>query len=563
MATYIDLPIPDTPQEEYPDSVEYQKAEKIYDAFRVLREKLPEYFITIGDLPAGNGILVRTGTNTWELRTLQGTANEITVTNGDGQAGNPVISLPAALTFTGKTITGGTYSNAASIHSVGAIRGGAGTGNGVVYADGASGFVADFGLLSGTSARWLLRKNATLESGANAGSDFEIHARNDAGGSLGVVLSITRAAGGNITFARPLAMGGNKITGLAAATVNGDAVRFEQINGVYQPIDATLTALAAYNTNGILTQTAADTFAGRTLTGTANEITVTNGNGVAGNPTVSLPAALTFTGKTITGGSYTGVIALDFGSATAASPSTLTRHIALFGTTYGFSITSNQLNYVAPLTADHVFHGGTTEIGRFDNTSMTFLASTMTLNSVSVLTTNTGVSLIASGSLNTGGDTTFNIPAGTWGPGKLVIYIPNAASADYVAYIRFNNDSGNNYSYAQSTHTSGSGVTNTTAASVSAIAVTKRDALTDNGNFCAIEIDIPAISYAGSSRVGHMHTADANVTPALRSMDGTWFWAGGAITSIQILLRNTVGTAPTGSTINGPTGATYRLTACV
>lgn len=55
-----------------------------------------------------------------------------------------------------------------------------------------------------------------------------------------------------------------------------------------QPSDATLTALAAYNTNGLLTQTAADTFTGRTLTGPAAGITITNGNGVAGNPTLAL-----------------------------------------------------------------------------------------------------------------------------------------------------------------------------------------------------------------------------------------------------------------------------------
>lgn len=56
-----------------------------------------------------------------------------------------------------------------------------------------------------------------------------------------------------------------------------------------QPLDATLTALAAYNTNGIICQTTADTFAGRTLTGTANQISVSNGDGVSGNPTLSLP----------------------------------------------------------------------------------------------------------------------------------------------------------------------------------------------------------------------------------------------------------------------------------
>jgi hypothetical protein len=55
--------------------------------------------------------------------------------------------------------------------------------------------------------------------------------------------------------------------------------------------DATIAALAAYNTNGILTQTAADTFTGRTITGTTNQITVTNGNGVSGNPTVAAVVA--------------------------------------------------------------------------------------------------------------------------------------------------------------------------------------------------------------------------------------------------------------------------------
>lgn len=47
--------------------------------------------------------------------------------------------------------------------------------------------------------------------------------------------------------------------------------------------------------------------AGRTITGTANEITVTNGDGVSGNPTLSLPSALTFTGKTVTGGTFASV----------------------------------------------------------------------------------------------------------------------------------------------------------------------------------------------------------------------------------------------------------------
>jgi hypothetical protein len=67
--------------------------------------------------------------------------------------------------------------------------------------------------------------------------------------------------------------------------------------------DADLNALASNATNGFWARTGAGTGAARTMTGTANEIAVANGDG-SGVPTFSLPAALTFTGKTITGGTF-------------------------------------------------------------------------------------------------------------------------------------------------------------------------------------------------------------------------------------------------------------------
>jgi len=60
--------------------------------------------LALSTFGASTGIPARTAANTWALRTITGTGNQISVTNGAGVAGNPILSLPAAVIFPG-TVT--------------------------------------------------------------------------------------------------------------------------------------------------------------------------------------------------------------------------------------------------------------------------------------------------------------------------------------------------------------------------------------------------------------------------------------------------------------------------
>lgn len=101
-----------------------------------------------------------------------------------------------------------------------------------------------------------------------------------------------------LTVSRALVSDGSGIISVSATTsaelafVSGVTSSVQtQLNGK-QPLDSTLTALAAYNSNGIIAQTALDTFVARAITGSSS-ISVTNGDGVAGNPILSvLPAGV-------------------------------------------------------------------------------------------------------------------------------------------------------------------------------------------------------------------------------------------------------------------------------
>lgn len=132
---------------------------------------------------------------------------------------------------------------------------------------------------------------AALDYAGNAGKFIRVNATED---------GFEFAAGGGGTTTNALTMNNGGAGAASGTTFDGSVARTISYNtvgaaasghnhaGVYEPADATLTALAAFNTNGVICQTAADTFAGRTLTAPAAGLTITNPAGIAGNPTFAL-----------------------------------------------------------------------------------------------------------------------------------------------------------------------------------------------------------------------------------------------------------------------------------
>ncbi len=123
---------------------------------------------------------------------------------------------------------------------------------------------------------------------SNAALQAELDAKTADPGANGVVVR----TGVNTSVNRTITGTTNQVT-----VTNGDGVSGNPTIS----LDSDIAAIGANATNGLITRTGSGTISARTITGTANKVTVTNGDGVSGNPTLTLPDALTLVTPTCTG----------------------------------------------------------------------------------------------------------------------------------------------------------------------------------------------------------------------------------------------------------------------
>jgi hypothetical protein len=287
---------------------------------------------------SGNGFQVKTTANTLVNRSIT-VGSGLGITNGDGVADNPLIAYTgvmsnlAALSGTGLVAVNGALATQVAIVGTAdqtTVLNGNGVGSPTIG-------LADNPVLPGTAA-------VTLTVGTTAqrpvGAVGKIRYNVDLGAYEAFQSGLWRQfslAGGVTQVNTGTGLTGGPIMGVGTVSLANTAVTPGTYGSATQvgqfQVDAQGRLIAASNT----TITPSSIGAVASVSGTANEITSTGTT----NVTLSLPTALTFTGKTVTGGAF------NVTSATVGSDTVTTNTAAQVLTNKTISGSSNTLSAIA------------------------------------------------------------------------------------------------------------------------------------------------------------------------------------------------------------------------
>jgi hypothetical protein len=253
----------------------------------------------------GNGMIAKTSAGTVTNRTLSVTGAGLAVTNGDGVAGNPTFGLSGlalALAQLGGSglvaIQNGTTAGGVLI---------AGTANQISVADG-NGVggnptisIADNPNIPGTAA---MRVPIGTSAQQPAGVNGQVRYDTDLGGFYGYSAGSWRQfslAGGVTLINTGTGLTGGPITATGTISIANTAVTAGSYGSTTQVGTFTVNAQGQLTAAANVTITASSIGAISAVNGTAAEI---NSSQVGTVVTLSLPTNMTFTGKTVTGGTF-------------------------------------------------------------------------------------------------------------------------------------------------------------------------------------------------------------------------------------------------------------------
>ena len=290
---------------------------------------------------SGTGFQVKTDATTLTPRSITVSNAGLSITNGSGVSGDPTITLDGAPL----NLANASFNGLVVLSTAGAVTSATITGTSnqiaVTNGDGISGNptvgLADNAVMPGTGSMTIPTGTTGQQPSGNAGMiryDTTVGAFLGYSGGAWNQFSL---AGGVTQVNTGTGLTGGPITGVGTISLADTAVTAGSYGSSTQVGTFTVNAQGQLTAATNVSISASSIGAVTSVSGTANEITATGTSAV----TLSLPSALTFTGKTVTGGAF------DMTSATVGSDTVTTNTATQTLTNKTISGSSNTLSNIA------------------------------------------------------------------------------------------------------------------------------------------------------------------------------------------------------------------------